>query len=187
MTAAERAHVVQQLRDSEKQYLASIEDVTEAQWTWKPACDRWSVGETAEHIMHAEVIIFRRIQQALLSPSDPHQEAKTAGKAKMLERMMPDRTQKATAPEVLQPKGLSKPEVVRRFRELRAQIIQFAEQTQVPLEQHAADHPFPGFNTLNAYQWLLLVPLHSRRHDHQIAEVKATLGYPEVVRSAGLA
>jgi len=39
-------------------------------------------------------------------------------------------------------------------------------------------HPFPIFGTLNAYQWLIFVPLHSFDHDKQIAEVKASPRYP---------
>ena len=36
-------------------FLASIADVTtEAQWNYKPAPDRWSVGECAAHIIAAE-------------------------------------------------------------------------------------------------------------------------------------
>jgi DinB superfamily len=179
MTAEERAHVVQQLKDSEREYLFSIANVSEAQWNWKPAPDRWSVGQTAEHIMQSEVVLFRRIQHATRSPANPDWEKKTAGKTEVLERVMPDRSQKATAPEATQPQGLSKEEVVSRFKELRAQIIKFAEETQIPLEEYTAEHPFPNFSTLNTYQWLLLVPLHNRRHDHQIAEVKATPGYPK--------
>jgi hypothetical protein len=34
----------------------------------------------------------------------------------------------------------------------------------------AAEHPFPVFNMLNAYQWLLYIPLHNARHNRQIAE-----------------
>jgi hypothetical protein len=32
---------------------------------------------------------------------------------------------------------------------------------------------------LNAYQWLIYLPLHTERHDKQIAEVKASPGYPK--------
>ena len=35
------------------------------------------------------------------------------------------------------------------------------------------------FGTLNAYQWLIYIPLHNLRHEKQIAEVKATKGYPK--------
>jgi len=39
-------------------------------------------------------------------------------------------------------------------------------------------HPFPIFGTLNTYQWLIFVPLHTFHHDKQIAEVKASPRYP---------
>jgi hypothetical protein len=29
------------------------------------------------------------------------------------------------------------------------------------------------------YQWLIHLPLHTMRHDRQIAEVKAAAGYPK--------
>jgi len=47
------------------------------------------------------------------------------------------------------------------------------------LKEHTVDHPFPVFGTLNAYQWLIYVPLHNMRHDQQIAEVKASPGFPK--------
>jgi uncharacterized damage-inducible protein DinB len=179
MTAEERARVVQLLKDSENEYLSSIEDLNEAQWNWKPAPHRWSVGQTAEHIMQAEVIFFWKLQRAIQSPANPGWETKTAGKAELLERVMLDRSQKATAPEPTQHQRLSQEEVVRRFKKLRPQIIEFAEETQIPLKAHTAEHPFPIFKTLNAYQWLLIIPLHTMPHNQQIAEVKAAPGYPK--------
>jgi hypothetical protein len=179
MTAKERADLVQQLKDSEKEYLSSIENVNETQWNWKPAPDRWSIAQAAEHIMHAEAVLFRRIQHAIQSPANPDWEIKTAHKAEVIQSVMPDRSRKATAPETTKPQGLSKQEIVRRFKELRAQIIEFAAETQIAVKEHTADHPFPVFGTLSCYQWLLMVPLHSRRHDHQIAEIKASFGYPK--------
>jgi len=60
----------------------------------------------------------------------------------------------------------------------RVAIVKFVTDTQLPIKEHTADHPFPVFGTLNAYDWLVYVPLHTIRHDKQIAEVKATAGYP---------
>jgi hypothetical protein len=179
MTLEERAHLIKLLQDSQTEFLSCVEGVREAQWNWKPAPDRWSVGEIAEHIMVAESVIFAFIHRAFKSPANPDWQTKTAGKTELLEKEMPDRTRKATAPEQLRPRGVSKAEVVQRFKEVRAQTIHFAETTQAPLKEHTTDHPFPVFNTLNAHQWLLLVPLHNLRHDQQIAEVKATPGYPK--------
>lgn len=179
LTPEERAHVVKLLKDSEAEYLAAIENVSEEQWKWKPAPDRWSVGETAEHILLAESLLFSAVQGAIQSPPNPDWQTKTAGKTEFIEKVMLDRTHKATAPEQIRPQGLSKAEVIRRFKEVRATTIQFAETTQVPLKEHTLDHPFPVFGTLNAYQWLIYIPMHNLRHDQQIAEVKATAGYPK--------
>jgi hypothetical protein len=57
--------------------------------------------------------------------------------------------------------------------------VKFATGTEAALKEHTVEHPFPIFGTLNAYQWLIYVPLHTMRHDKQIAEVKATAGYPK--------
>lgn len=179
MTPEERAHVVKLLKDSEAEYLAAIENVSDEQWKWKPGPDRWSVGDTAEHILLAETGLFNAVQRAIQSPVNPDWQTKTVGKTEFIEKVMPDRSHKASAPEQLRPQGLSKAEVIRRFKEVRARTIQFAETTQVPLKEHTFEHPFPIFGTLNAYQWLIYIPLHNMRHDQQIAEVKATAGYPK--------
>lgn len=179
MTAEQRAHVIHMLKESANQYLASIENLEPTQWKWKPAPDRWSIGETAEHIVHAEAVIFARLQFAIQSPANSDRETATSGKTRMLEQVMLDRSQKATAPPSTQPRGICREEAALRFKELRAKVIRFAEETRLPLEEHAADHPFPAFNTLNAYQWLVLVPLHQMRHQQQIEEIKATPGYPK--------
>ena len=51
----DRDALIGDLQRSRAQFLASIADVTtEAQWNYKPAPDRWSVGECAAHIIAAE-------------------------------------------------------------------------------------------------------------------------------------
>jgi DinB superfamily len=179
MSTEERAHVLKLLEDSRAEFLSYIENVSEAQWTWKAAPRRWSVGETAEHILLSEGALFGLMQRALASPPNPEWEKKTAGKTEFIERVMVDRSHKATAPEPIRPQGLSKEEVIRRYKEARAQTVAFARDTQIALKEHTSEHPFPVFNTLNAYQWLLYIPLHNLRHDRQIAEVKASPGYPK--------
>lgn len=178
MTARERAHVVQLLHHSQHEYFAYIEDINEAQWNWKAALDRWSVGQTAEHIVLAEVALFAAVQRAIQNSADLGWEAATAGKTELLERAIVDRSHKALSPERLTPQGLSRTQAIHRFKEVRANTIRFADETQIPLKQHTAEHPFPIFKTLNAYQWLLYIPLHNLRHNQQIAEIKATVGYP---------
>jgi DinB superfamily len=180
MTTAERAHAIQLLQDSQKEFLSYVEGLTDEQWNWKSAPERWSVGETAEHIMLAEGLLFSAVQGAVASPVNPDWETKTKGKTEFIEKVMVDRSHKATAPEQIVPHGkLTREETIQKYKEGRARTMKFAEETQVALKEHTFEHPFPVFGTLNAYQWLIYIPLHNMRHDQQIAEVKASPGFPK--------
>jgi hypothetical protein len=180
MSAEERTKVLNWLDESHKEFFASIDGVTDAQWKWKPAPERWSVGETAEHIVLAEAMLFDFVQKAVAAPPNAAWEEQTKGKTEFIVRVMPSRQGKAQAPEPIVPRqGLTRAQVKERFEKQRAAILKFAADTQIALKEHTADHPFPVFGTLNAYQWLIYVPLHTLRHDKQIAEVKATPGYPQ--------
>ena len=48
--AADRAKVVQYLTTTRDQVLAEADTLTDAQWAFKAAPDRWSVGEVVEHL-----------------------------------------------------------------------------------------------------------------------------------------
>ena len=55
LTQPDRNKLIQDLEHSREVFLAAITDVkTEAKWNYKPAADRWSVGECAAHIIAAE-------------------------------------------------------------------------------------------------------------------------------------
>src|SRR5205807_10319221 len=69
MSADERAFLVEQLENSRKEMLASIEGLSAAQWKFKSAPNVWSVQECAEHIILAEDFIFSGAQQVLKAPA----------------------------------------------------------------------------------------------------------------------
>lgn len=180
LTSDERAKAVQLLIDSQQEFLDAVENLSEVQWSYKPAPDRWSIGDVAEHILLAEGLLFSAVQAALAAQPNPEWETKTAGKTEFLEKVLVNRTTKAQAPEPLQPSGkLTRAEIISRFKEVRATTLKFAQETNAPLKEHTLDHPAPAFGTLSAYQWLVYIPLHHRRHNQQIAEVKAAADFPK--------
>ncbi|HEY9232500.1 MAG TPA: DinB family protein [Blastocatellia bacterium] len=180
MTADERAKVVKWMNDTQKTYLDRLEHVSEAQWNWRPAPFRWTVGEIAEHIMLTESRLFAAVETAMAAPANPDWQTRTRGKDAFIERAVPNRGVRVQAPIEIRPTGkLSRDEVVRRYKELRARALEFARTTDAPLKAHTVEHPFPIFNTLNAYDWLIYIPLHNERHNQQMAEVMAAPGYPK--------
>jgi uncharacterized damage-inducible protein DinB len=180
MTAEEKEKALKLLLESQKELLDAVEQLSEEQWNFKPGPLRWSVGQVVEHIMLSESLLFNAVEQALAAKPNPEWETKTKGKLELLERVMPSRDRRAQAPEIIRPLSkLPRPEVMSRFKEVRAKTIKFVEQTNAPLKQHTYDHPFPVFSTLNAHQWLMYIPLHHIRHNKQIAEVKADPKFPK--------
>jgi hypothetical protein len=179
MTDAERSQIVQFMKDAQSEFVQAVEGLSDEQWKWKPTPERWSVGECAEHIVLSEVALFSRAEAALKSPPDPDWETKTKGKTEIILNVMAQRKGKAQAPEEIQPQGkMTRAEIMAKFAEVRGRSLRFIEETQLPLKEHLSPHPFPIFNPLNAYQWVLYIPLHNMRHDKQIEEVKATPGFP---------
>jgi len=180
LTAQERAKAIKLLKDSEARTIDVVSKLNEEQLNFKPAPDKWSVLEVAEHIMLSESRIFGAVQKATESGPNPDWAAKTKGKTEFLQKAMLDRSHKAQAPEMLVPTGkLSRQEVLAKFKEARAKTLKFAEETQLPLKTYTMDHPVPVIGTLNGYQWLLMVPLHNMRHNEQIDEVMANPNFPK--------
>jgi hypothetical protein len=179
MTSAEKEQLIKYLKDSQAEFVAAVTGLSDAQWKWKPAPERWSVNECSEHIMLAEGLLFAKAQEALHNGPTPDWENATKGKTEILLQVMAPRLGKAKAPEDIVPSGtMARAEVMRQFAVARAKTLHFVEDTKLPLKEHLAEHPFPIFNPLNAYQWVLYIPLHNMRHDKQIEEVKATPGFP---------
>jgi hypothetical protein len=179
MTAAERDQIIQLLKDSQAEFVAAVSALSDQQWRWKPAPERWSIGECAEHILLAETVIFNKAQTAMNNSPAGDWETATQGKTELLMREVLSRLGKADAPGIVVPTGaLDRAAIMGRLADARAVTLKFVEETQLPFKQHLAEHPFPAFNTLNAYQWMLCVPLHHMRHVRQIEEVKAEAGFP---------
>lgn len=182
LTQAEREKGIAELEGSKKMFLDSTKGLSEAQWNFKAAPDRWSIAECAEHIALAEGYIFGNITNGILkAPLTPEKRTATAGKDDMIVKMLQDRSHKATAPEPIDPtkKPMKPEESVKLFLESRAKSEDFIKTTQEDLRDHMYDGPGP-IGPLDAYQWVLFMSGHTRRHTLQILEVKADPNFPKM-------
>src|ERR1700756_2443096 len=70
LTAEEREAALKHLQATHDAFLQSISGLSEKQWKFKPAPDRWSVAEVAEHITLTEGMILGMVQkQVMTSPA----------------------------------------------------------------------------------------------------------------------
>jgi hypothetical protein len=182
LTKADRDKGVAELEGSRQAFLDATKGLSPAQWNFKAGPDRWSIAECAEHIALSEEFIFGVVtKQVMSSPASPEKRDAVKGKDEAIIKMLQDRSHKATAPEPIDPAKhkLSAEEAVKQFLASRARTIDYIKTTQDDLRDHFFDHPVPAIGTLDAYQWIMLISGHSRRHTLQILEVKADPNFPK--------
>jgi uncharacterized damage-inducible protein DinB len=179
LTAEERSFGLQQFQTTHDNFLKSIAGLSQKQWTFKPAPDRWSVAEVAEHITVSESTIFGLVQKTMQSPAAPEKRELVKGKDQLILQRMPDRSHKAQAPEMLRPTGrwATEADLTKAFEDSRKANMDYIRTTNDDLRDHFFDHPV--FGPLDGYQWLLLISAHSARHTEQIEEVKADPNFPK--------
>jgi hypothetical protein len=179
LTKEDRAKAIQYLEKTRAGVLAATKGLSEAQWNFKAATNRWSVAEVTEHIAAAEDLLMGMVtNQVMKAPPRAGGEDVKALDEFVLTKI-PDRTVKAQAPEPLQPNNRfgSPKESLKHFRESRAKTIEFLKATK-DLRQHAFESP-PLGKTLDGYEWVLFIAAHSERHTKQIEEVKADPNFPK--------
>jgi hypothetical protein len=178
VTPAERDRALQYLESTKKNVLEATKGLSQAQWNFKPAPDRWSVAQVMEHIAASEDFIRDNLlkEKVMVSPpGPPGRDMKKTDEAVVV--MVPDRTHKAQAPEPLVPNNrFGSPEgSVKHFVENRATTEQFLK-TTTGLRDHVMDGPVP---TMDGYDFVLFIAAHCERHTKQINEVKADPNFPK--------
>jgi hypothetical protein len=154
--------------------------LSEAQWNFKTAPDRWSIAETLEHIVIVQEVVSGIVQ------SDPV-ATPTADPAyidNLILREFPNRLARFKGPEIAMPTGTVSP------REAFERLAKNCEQhtTLVESERELRQRAYPAppikaatngqYEMLDGFQWLLVVAAHTARHTHQILEVRADPNFP---------
>src|SRR6266545_891296 len=174
MSAEDRAKVVKLLKDSHKQTLDLMEGLSEEQLKFKPAPEKWSVLEVAEHIYLAEGLLFGSVEKALAEKQNPEWETKTKGKTEFLERVMVSRARKH--------RPLGQAQARRGDREVERvsrQELEIRRRDQTAAEGPHAGSPVPGFQHA---QRLPVVDLYTAsQHSPQQTDRRGEIGpeFPE--------
>lgn len=177
VTQAEKERALLYLETTKNGVLQATKGLSEAQWSFKAAPDRWSVAQVMEHIAASEDFIRGMVKEKVMAaPGEPGRDLKKIDDAVVA--MVPDRSHKAQAPEPLVPTNrFGSPDgAVKHFVESRATTEDFLK-TTTGLRDHAVDSPM-GMK-LDGYQFVLFIAAHSERHTKQINEVKADPNFPK--------
>lgn len=178
IASRDRSKALSYLHATRKMFLDEIAGLSPRQWTFKPAPDRWSVAECAEHIALTEEFLWNHVAKTVLTlpPAAAKREVTEADDEAVIARMT-DRGSPAQAPEPLRPseRFAGPGEVIAAFKDRRDRTTAFIRDTQEDLRARVSAPP----RELDAYQWILMLAAHSERHTLQIREVKAHPEFPK--------
>jgi len=180
LTKRERDDLIKHLKKTEKMLNDATKGLSTAQWIYKTSPERWSVQDCLEHLTLTEDFLRNNVQNGIMkAPPSPVDAAAAKETDALVLKTIPDRTNKATAPEPIRPTGKwsSPQEMLKEFAERRKKTIEYVKTTQDDLRAHKVDSPLG--RPLDGYQFLLLLSAHTERHTAQALEVKASLGYPK--------
>ena len=159
-------------------------DLSEAQWHFKPAPDRWSVAENLEHLVLVHDRILGPVREQLAQAPAPPAGHDTALIDSIVYERVPDRTNRANAPEFLHPTGRMAPaEALARIPGDYRRLAEILESTP-DLREHGLESPPLRFltngahTTMDGFQWVVTVASHDERHIRQILEIQADPNYP---------
>ena len=179
VSQADKDRALQYLESTKKGVLEATKGLSTAQWTFKPAPDRWSLAELVEHLAAAEDMLRGVTQEQIMkSPAVTARSAEEMKKSdELVLTMVPDRSHKAQAPEPLKPTNRfgSPEEAQRHFVESRTATEEYLKSTP-GLRAHLGDSPL---GKLDGYEFLLFTAAHSERHTKQMLEVKADPAFPK--------
>ena len=175
----DRGRLVGLLRSSEASFVGSFQDLDEARFHFKPAPDRWSIAETAEHVVLAETGSGKLLAGRLTRDPTPAEILASTRNAetRIDARLTPGGTAFA-APEWVLPTGRwrTPSQMAKVFTDSRDATIRLMETSPIDFGQYA--YPHVVFGPLTGYQWAYFMVRHAERHVRQIEGTKQAPGYP---------
>ncbi len=178
LSAAERADILDLLHRSRSDTLTKLAGLSDEQWRFKPAPERWSAGEVAEHLYLSEQLFHSQVDDLLSGKPNPDWAKLSDGKVGAITQVVPDRTNKAEAPPPVAPQGkMSRNEIVQAYSAARSRTLERALDETKRYKAYIADSGTP-FGPLSAAHWLRFAALHNQRHNEQIDEVLADPKFP---------
>ena len=167
-TEVDKATLLETLRKGEEAFLHSVAGVSETTCRLRPAEDRWSVLECAEHVAVAEEVML-----GLVTGKRQTRNAEEPKRDSRILRSGTDRSMRFDASHQSRPRGRfsTLAEAVAHFQAVRERTLRLVRETSEDLRATEVTHPHHVVGVISTYECLLLMGSHAQRHALQIEEL----------------
>ncbi|MEQ9467215.1 MAG: DinB family protein [Ekhidna sp.] len=178
LTKEERSKAIDHLKDTQAELLKTVKGLSDEQLNFKPDADTWSIAECVEHIAVTEAGLFEIVKGTLQAEPDPSKRAEVSMADEDLLNIIESRERKVKTRPEMEPanKFGGFDGSLEAFKAQRAVNMKFVKSTEDDLRNRYFDFPF---GKADAYQVMLFISGHSKRHTDQIKEVIANADFPK--------
>jgi hypothetical protein len=178
LTEAERKYASGVLEETRNTLLSKVKGLSPAQLAFKADSSSWSVAQCVEHIAITENNLFAYAQSALKVAADPSKRKDVKLSDEDVLKMIVDRSSKFQAQEAVKPTGKfgDFQTTLKEFTSKRENNISYINTTTDDLRNHYNDFPF---GKIDAYQTIIFMAGHSKRHTAQIDEILHNPDFPK--------
>jgi DinB superfamily len=156
----------------------SVNNLTEAQWNFKPSAQRWSILDVLEHLVLFEIYTHYVIASMEdLAPDKSDHDPREI--EQFLLRAVPDRSKTLQSPVPGHPTGRwNSAEAIEQFLLARAKTQQILEESPY-LRGRIVPNPLYSSPDWDGYCWIIATALHTTRHTLQIENLKNDPKFPQ--------
>jgi uncharacterized damage-inducible protein DinB len=162
----------------------SVEGLADAQATFRPAPEGWSIADIIEHLSLVDAQVLRLLQVVLHKAEAARNGEGEGGNSgtgatfaavSIKEFVEQAATQKYSSPEAAVPTGtVPLSDSIARLNQVRDALHELRPRLeQLDCTQLLYSHP--AFGPMNLYQWLAFTGVHQSRHRRQIEALKEML------------
>jgi len=174
-----------------RQLAARVENLNEAQQTFRPAVGAWSIAEIVDHLSKTEHqmvqligMLLKKSEGAAAAATTTASDDEQPAPASSFQPFSLDafaeqiKDEKLTAPEQIRPSdSVPLAEALANLRRTRAAIEDLRPRLEAANLGTSRTYPHPYFGEFNPAQWLAFIGLHEERHLRQIENLMAAPEY----------
>jgi len=179
ITSKERRFLIEELKESKAGVQKSVKGLTDEQLNFKAGAENWSIKECLQHIALAENNLWNIADASLKKTPNPEKKTDIKVKDEGLLTLLTTRDKKLEAPESfkhVKANWKTAEETLDAFKDKRTSLIKYAKTSTADMRNHVLQMPI---GKIDAYQMLLYISAHTKRHILQIEELKTNPAFPK--------
>lgn len=161
------------LEKTREKLIAAVETLSPEKQDWRENGQGWSIKEIVEHVSLVEEGSLRIVQKLFgkAEANAVRSDVFPPLPIDFFQKLEGARDRKLEAPERIHPRGeQSLADSLEKLRKDRT-VLTDLEAKLEKLDASAPTFPHPALGDLNAYQWIIMIGLHERRHLMQIERI----------------